>query len=146
MTDGATFRSLKVEAGGTLLITSGEMTIDYLQLDSDAKLYFATPGYETVIHVNKSIKWNAEIINTDPALYAQGFKLYYYGTETFDIAGRWGGTLIAPNAEIILGQNWNKVIYGQFLAKQIVVHQYATIQRVIFNPITLDVAFMEGRL
>lgn len=103
----------------------------------------ATPGYETVIHVNKSIKWNAEIINTDPALYAQGFKLYYYGTETFDIAGRWGGTLIAPNAEIILGQNWNKVIYGQFLAKQIVVHQYATIQRVIFNPITLDVAFME---
>ena len=146
LTDGATFRSLKVEAGGTLLITSGEMIIDYLQLDSDAKLYFVTPGYETIVHVNKSIKWNAEIINADPALYAQGFKLYYYGTGTFDVAGRWGGTLIAPNAEIILGQNWNKVIYGQFLAKQIVVHQYATIQRVIFNPITLDVAFMEGRL
>ena len=143
LTDGSAFRSLKVEAGGTLYISTGEMVVENLQLDTDANIYFLNPGYETVIHVNKSIKWNAEIINTDPALYAQGFKLYYYGTETFDIAGRWGGTLIATNAEIILGQNWNKVIYGQFLAKQIVVHQYATIQRVIFNPITLDVAFME---
>lgn len=70
-------------------------------------------------------------------------KLYYYGTETFDVAGRWGGSLIAPNAKVILGQNWNKEIYGQFLAKQIVVHQYAKVWKVAFNPITLDVALKE---
>ena len=143
LTDGSAFRSLKVEAGGTLYISTGEMVVENLQLDADANIYFLNPGYETIVHVNKTIKWNADIINTSPVAYAQGFKLYYYGTEAFDVAGRWGGSLIAPNAKVILGQNWNKEIYGQFLAKQIVVHQYAKVWKVAFNPITLDVALKE---
>lgn len=45
----------------------------------------------------------------------------------------WYGTIIAPNAKIVLGQSHEKDLYGQFYANEIVVHQYANIKVVPFN-------------
>ncbi len=137
LNDGESFRSLKVESGGTILISTGEMVVDNLQLDANSDIYFTDPGYRTVMHVNNNIKWNGNLKNpdADSLSIAKGFKLYYYGTETFDVAGSWRGTIIAPNAMLILGQNHNKIIYGRFLAYQLVVHQYAQIRTHKFNPV-----------
>jgi hypothetical protein len=65
---------------------------------------------------------------------ASGFKLYYYGEERFFVHGVWAGTLIAPNAKLVLGQTQNKKIYGQFLGKGVTVHQYSKIFRMSFDP------------
>lgn len=79
--------------------------------------------------------WNGDVQNTAlPSAIAYGFKLYYYGVETFYVYGLWRGTIIAPNAKIVLGQNRSKELYGQFLAKRIVVHQYTTIRYFKFKP------------
>ena len=44
------------------------------------------------------------------------------------------GTLIAPNAKLVLGQTQNKKMYGQFLGKGVTVHQYSKVFRVLFHP------------
>lgn len=133
--DGDSFRTLKVEAGGKLYFSGGTMVIDNLQLDARSEIYFNNPEYGTIVHVNKNIKWNGEMKRMNTSIsenifasqVAQCFKLYYHGTETFDVAGLWRGTIVAPNAKLILGQGQYKLIYGQFLAKQIVVHQHSKI-------------------
>ena len=50
------------------------------------------------------------------------------------IEGDWAGTIYAPLSELILGQT-SKIIYGRFLGKDVVVHQYAKVYRVDFSPI-----------
>ncbi|MCQ2078423.1 MAG: hypothetical protein MJZ20_15575, partial [Bacteroidaceae bacterium] len=67
---------------------------------------------------------------------ARGFKLYYYGTERFFVEGSWGGTIIAPNAKLILGQTQYKSLYGQFLGNGLSVHQYSRVINVVFNPLS----------
>ena len=133
--DGDSFRSLKVEAGGKLYFSSGIVVTDDLQFDAMSEIYFNNPEYGTIVHVNKNIKWNGAMkkmngIQSDITFasdISQCFKLYYHGTEAFDVAGLWRGTIVAPKAKIILGQGQYKLIYGQFLAKQIVVHQHSKI-------------------
>lgn len=127
--------SLKVEAGGKLYLGEGEFVVDNLQLDSKSEITFINPGYKTILHVNNRISWNGDA-QSDAlgSTIASGFKLYYYGTETFFVYGLWRGTIIAPNAMVVLGQNQRKVLYGQFLAKQLTVHQYSTIWFIPFNP------------
>ena len=72
--------------------------------------------------------------NQDFGAVAKGFKLYYYGSERFFVHGVWAGTIIAPNAKLVLGQTQNKKYYGQFLGNGVSVHQYSKIFRVLFNP------------
>lgn len=153
--NGDSFKSLKVEAGGKLYFSSGVFVTDDLQFDARSEIYFNNPEYGTIVHVNKNIKWNGEIKNMNQLIsedgfasqIAQCFKLYYHGTETFDIAGLWRGTIVAPRAKLILGQGQYKVIYGQFLAKQIVVHQHSKIVFSIFNkPIIQPTIYQEVAL
>ena len=139
--DGDSFRTLKVEAGGKLFFSSGIIVTDNLQVDANSEIYFNNPEYGTIVHVNKNIKWNgvmkrmngSQSENASASQIAECFKLYYHGSETFDVAGLWGGTIVAPKAKIILGQGQYKLIYGQFLAKQIVVHQHSKIVKKEFT-------------
>lgn len=118
-----------------IYLWAGEFVIDDLQLDSKFEIVFANPSYKTVLHVNNRIAWNGDIQNTDLArINAKGFKLYYYGTDVFYVYGLWRGTIIAPNAKLVLGQNQYKRIFGQFLAYQLVVHQYSSIRMQKFSP------------
>ena len=50
----------------------------------------------------------------------------------------WSGTIIAPNAKIIMGQTHKKELYGQFYANEIVVHQYSYLEYVPFDPIWVN--------
>ena len=65
---------------------------------------------------------------------AQNFKFIYSGSNDVFFETNWYGTIIAPNAKIVLGQSHEKDLYGQFYANEIVVHQYANIKVVPFIP------------
>lgn len=65
---------------------------------------------------------------------ARGFKLAHHSSQGFYIEGRWAGTIFAPKAKVVLGQV-NKTVYGRFLARDVIVHQYARVFRVDFDPI-----------
>ena len=148
---GISFKTIKVEAGGKLYFDEGEITVKTLQLDAGSSIDFVKPGFSTILHVNENIHWNTTIEKQDFGAVAKGFKLYYYGSERFFVHGVWAGTLIAPNAKLVLGQTQNKKFYGQFLGKGVTVHQYSKVFRVPFNPkkstipnTPLDVAWVGG--
>ena len=93
----------------------------------------------------------ATIENKNKSIIATGFKLYYYGSERFFVHGAWAGTIITPNAQLMLGQTHNKELYGQFYGKSVIVHQYSKVSRVPFKPqksapsALLDVAWIGGQ-
>ena len=129
-----TFKTIKVEAGGKLYFDEGEIAVNNLQLDAGATIDFVKPGFSTILHVNEKIQWNATTENAKKSIIANGFKLYYYGSDRFFVHGAWAGTIIAPNAQLVLGQTHNKELYGQFYGRGVVVHQYSKVYRVLFNP------------
>ncbi|MBP5247010.1 MAG: hypothetical protein J6Z31_04060 [Fibrobacter sp.] len=142
--DGAKIRTLKVEAGGTLLMGTGEMYVGSLQLESGSVVDFTEYGYATVLHVNETVIWRGGVnlngLRGDGILerlysIACGFKLIYHGNETLFIEGDWSGTLFAPKAKLVLGQA-TKSLYGRFVGNGITVHQYATLHVVHFDPQT----------
>jgi len=146
------FKTIKVEAGGKLYFDEGEISMKNLQLDAGSSIDFVKPGFSTILHVNENIHWNTTIENQNFGAVAKGFKLYYYGGERFFVHGVWAGTLIVPNAKLVLGQTQNKKLYGQFYGKGVTVHQYSKIFRVQFKPqksITsnaqLNVAWLGGK-
>ena len=146
------YNTIKVEAGGKLYFDEGEITVDNLQLDARATIDFVKPGFSTILHVNEKIQWNASAEYENKSTIAKGFKLYYYGGDRFFVHGAWAGTIIAPNAQLILGQTHNKELYGQFYGKSVIVHQYSKVSRVPFKPqksttpsTLLDVAWIGGR-
>ena len=146
------FKTIKVEAGGKLYFDEGEIIVNNLQLDAGAIIDFVKPGFSTILHVNEKIQWNTSVEYEDKTIIAKGFKLYYYGSERFFVHGVWAGTIIAPNAQLVLGQTHNKELYGQFYGRGVVVHQYSKVYRVPFTPkktttssTLLDVAWIGGR-
>ena len=144
------FKTVKVEAGGKLYFDEGEITVNNLQLDAGATIDFVKPSFSTILHVNEKIQWNASTEYEKKSVIAEGFKLYYYGSDRFFVHGAWAGTIIAPNAQLVLGQAQNKELYGQFYGKSIIVHQYSKVTRVPFKPhkstpsTLLDVAWIGG--
>ena len=86
------------------------------------------------ILMKANFQWNATTENAKKSIIANGFKLYYYGSDRFFVHGAWAGTIIAPNAQLVLGQTHNKELYGQFYGRGVVVHQYSKVYRVLFNP------------
>ena len=62
---------------------------------------------------------------------AQRIMVYYYGTNRVFIQTDFAGTIIAPNAEVVIGQS-GKNFYGAVYAKSIVVHQNTKITWVPF--------------
>ncbi len=86
------------------------------------------------ILMKENFQWNAATENAKKSIIAKGFKLYYYGSDRFFVHGAWAGTIITPNAQLVLGQTHNKELYGQFYGRGVVVHQYSKVYRVPFNP------------
>ena len=133
------FNKLIVENGGTLFIENGEMYVDsLLQVEPNARIIFTKPGYKSVLHLNGRILWkihdNESFDNSYEIQVAKGFKLIQHSSKKMYIEGDWAGTIYAPLSELILGQT-SKIIYGRFLGKDVVVHQYAKVYRVDFSPI-----------
>ena len=129
------YRNIKVESGGILVIYPGLYYMNSIQLESGSKIFFANPGEEVVFSIGRNAIWRCEIANENLTTVARGFKMQYGGTDRFFVEGQWAGTLLSPNAGLVLGQNKYKKAYGQFVGKSIVVHQYSIIYGVSFNPI-----------
>ncbi|MBR4916352.1 MAG: hypothetical protein IKZ45_04655 [Fibrobacter sp.] len=138
--DGAAYKSLKVESGGTIVFSSGEFFIDsLLQLESNSKIDFLIPGESSILHLNGKIIWrpNSDYSLTNSVYWsnvARGFKLVQHSSKFMYIEGFFGGTIYAPLSKLILGQV-HKRLYGRFFAKDITVHQYTKMIRVDYNPI-----------
>ena len=92
-----------------------------------------TPGMQTILHLNGGVIWRARTLNDDLEKVAKGFKLIQHGSETMTVEGMWAGTIFAPNADLVLGQS-SKSLYGRFLGKNVIVHQYAQVYGIPFAP------------
>ena len=62
---------------------------------------------------------------------AQHIMFYYYGTNRVFVQTDFAGTIIAPNAEVVVGQS-GKHFYGAIFAKSIVIHQNTVVTWVPF--------------
>lgn len=140
LSDGMAYDTLKIESGATIVFSPGEMFVKgMLQIEADSKIKFLKPGEETILNLGGKLKWQGEfdesVENSNyHDIVARGFKLNLLNSGTTFIEGDFAGTLFAPLSKVVVGQN-KKVYYGRILAKDIVVHQYAKIFRVDFNPV-----------
>lgn len=140
LSDRDAFSTLRVESGATLIIEPGEMFVDkLLQIEPNATVRFAEPGKRTILHTNGDIIWRP--YNSEDASniqywtnVARGFMLAHHSSRRFYIEGLWAGSIFAPKAKVILGQV-NKTIYGRVLARSVIVHQFAKVFRVDFDPV-----------
>lgn len=63
------------------------------------------------------------------------FMLGYLGKETIYINGYLDGTIIAPEAHLVLGQSSAKAYTGMYIAKVLTMHQYSVVR---FKPFTFE--------
>lgn len=140
LSNGMAYDTLKIESGATLELSPGEMFIKgELQIEAGAIIKFSNPGEQTILNLDGKLKWQGDFSkdiegSSHQSLVARGFKLILRKSGTTFIEGDFAGTLIAPLSKIVIGQN-KKVYYGRIFAKDIVVHQYAKIFRVDFDPV-----------
>ena len=76
-------------------------------------------------------------MTNDMVSAAQHIMVYYYGTNTVFVQTDFAGSIIAPNAEVVVGQA-GKNFYGSIFAKSIVVHQYTKVTWVPFIPVQVN--------
>lgn len=142
-------KKLKVESGGIVYFPIGNVYIGTLQLESGGKVSFESHKRSTILYVKNYILWRSKFIlqpNTIPATAAKKIKLIYYGSDRIFLDINWYGTVIAPNAEMILGQTHKKILRGQFYANKITVHQYSHLYNEPFSPDqdSIEYAFNEN--
>lgn len=139
LNDNDHFKRLKVESDGTIHLPTGNVYVGNLQLEAGSHVRFANHFRNTVLYVKDSAIWKSDFgyVTGHGFTYdfpAQNFKFIYSGSNDVFFETNWYGTIIAPNAKIVLGQSHEKDLYGQFYANEIVVHQYANIKVVPFIP------------
>lgn len=135
------YKTLKVEAGGKLVLNPGTFIAKELILDRKSTVEFTKPGEATQVVAMDFLDWRSEIINEDLPLVARGFKLitYMQSQRLFTLGTNWAGTLYAPNTYTIFGQASNKQMYGRFYTRIAIVHQRTKIFRVDYDPIVPEV-------
>lgn len=116
------------------LIVDGNLRkqIGSLQFQAGAKLNVLSGSLE--MHVGNNFQWNGEIVAESMIKAAQNIIIYYYGTETVYVQTNFAGTIVAPNAEVVIGQAYGKKYYGAIFAKRIVVHQNTIFTWVPYAP------------
>ncbi len=109
-------------SGSNLILNaSGDFYAGALKFQKDSKLIPQTDG-SVIFYVGNDFQWNGTVVADDMISAAQHLMIYYYGTSPVYIQTEFAGTIIAPNAEVIVGQV-GKNFYGAIYAKSIVVHQ-----------------------
>ncbi|MCQ2062549.1 MAG: hypothetical protein MJY99_04340 [Fibrobacter sp.] len=132
LNDGDRFGYICVERGGTLVLNPGEYWINEIWLLSGSDLIIAKPDEKIEMHVNGKFGWRARLSPSDYAKIAKGFKLILHGNETFYVDDVFAGTIVAPNAKVVVGQSVKK-FYGSVVAKDIEVHQYSYVYHVPYE-------------
>jgi hypothetical protein len=137
--DDIHLKKLKVESGGVVYLPTGKVYVGDLQLESGGKVGFENQMRNTILYVKKNILWRSKFSykvdgpNFAPVSIAEKFKLIFFGSGTTFFDVNWYGTIIAPNAEIVLGQTHEKKFMGQFFANKIIVHQYTQLTNIPFK-------------
>lgn len=135
---------------------AGSLFAGSLKFQHGAKLNVPASG--VTFYVGNDFLWNGSLVTDDMVAAARKIKVYYYGTERVDIHANFAGTIVAPNAEVVIGQS-GKHYFGAIYAKKIVVHQDTKVTWVPFEetqPMLVDnfvipeapfyaVNFFEGR-
>ena len=116
----------------------GNIYVGDIQFDAGGEVRFSNPEKNTILWAKGGAQWRGNIIymgrlGGSKEVLAESFKFLYLGQNKIFIDKNWYGTIIAPNAEIVLGQTHNKDLYGQFYADKIIVHQYSQLKRVPFK-------------
>lgn len=120
-------------SGSTLIFNRvGDHLAGSLKFQANSNLVVPIEG-NVVLHVGDEFQWNGVVVADDMIAAAQKIKVYYYGTKTVHVQSNFAGTIIAPNAHVIVGQS-GKSYYGAIFAKSIVVHQDTRITWVPFVP------------
>lgn len=109
---------------------TGDLLAGSLEFQNGARLH-APVGESVIFHVGDEFQWKGAIVATDMVSAARHIKIYYYGTRTVYVQADFAGTIVAPNAEVSVGQS-GKNFYGAIFAKSIVVHQDTKITWVPF--------------
>ncbi len=135
------YKTLKVEAGGKLVLNPGTFIAKELILDRKSTVEFTKPGEATQVVAMDFLNWRTEIINEDLPLVARGFKLitYMQSQRLYTLGINWAGTLYAPKSYVVFGQASNKLMYGRFYADIAIVHQRTNVVRVDYDPIVPEV-------
>ena len=135
------YKTLKVEAGGKLVLNPGTFIAKELILDRKSAVEFTKPGEATQVVAMDFLNWRTEIINEDLPLVARGFKLitYMQSERLYTLGINWAGTLYAPKSYVVFGQASNKLMYGRFYADIAIVHQRTKVVRVDYDPIVPEV-------
>ena len=136
--DDIHLKKLKVESGGVVYLPTGKVYVGDLQLDSGGKVGFENQARNTILYVKRRIIWRSKFIYKANGQFsyepvAAKFKLIYSGVDRVFFDVNWFGSIIAPNAEIVLGQTHEKKFFGQFFADKITVHQYTQLKNIPFE-------------
>lgn len=105
------------------------MSFFVIFFQNGAKMY--APTESVVFLVGNDFQWNGTIETNDMISAAQRIMVYYYGTNRVFVQSDFAGTIVAPNAEVVVGQS-GKNFYGAIYAKSIVIHQNTKITWVPF--------------
>ncbi len=140
------FKTLKVESGGVAYLPVGNLYVGDLQLDAGSKIGFENQAKNTILYVKGKILWKSNFFykghrNFSYKSVAEHFKLVYSGLEKVFFDNNWYGTIVAPNAKIVLGQTHKKNLFGQFFADEIVIHQFSVLKNVPFATDELEYVF-----
>ena len=124
---------------------SGEFGFASLKFQKDARLQ--APTESVILYIGNDFQWNGTIVADDMVSAAQHLMIYYYGSNRVYIQTNFAGTIIAPNAEVVIGQS-GKEFYGAIFAKSIVVHQNTKITWVPFvsNSLNTTLAMTKSNL
>lgn len=85
------------------------------------------------VYVSGTLLWTGKL--TYVAGATNRFMLAYLGKETTYINGFLDGTIIAPDAHLVLGQSSSKTYTGMYIARDLTVHQYSVIR---YRPFTFE--------
>ena len=138
LSDNLHLKRLKVEAGSVVYLPVGNIYVGDVQFDVGGEVWFNNPEKNTFLWAKGRVQWRSNFFYNDGPGFigrsaAESFMFLYLGENKIFIDKDWYGTVIAPNAEIVLGQTHNKELYGQFYADIIVVHQYSQLENVPFK-------------
>lgn len=126
---GKHYSKVKVDAGGQLQLSEGDLYVGNLQLESSSIISFVDANYPTTLHISGSCIWRANINALDLTSFAERFTLIQHSDRLLNIEGQWAGSIIAPYSFVVIGQSEKKV-YGRILGKDIEIHQYVQFHQV----------------
>lgn len=131
---GSNNTEFNFNSGSNLVLNvTGNFLVGSLKFQHGSKLYVPAEG-DVVFHVGNDFQWNGTVETNDMISAAQHVMIYYYGVNRVFVQTDFAGTIVAPNAEVVVGQS-GKNFYGAIYAKSIVVHQNAKITWVPFAPL-----------